>query len=150
MIHDDDDDDEFDHFTDAQDVVWPNVILELTLGQKRGHWMWFTFPVLEGISDAGTGLFFALRDLDEAREYLAHPVLGPRLQECARLLLGHADTAIATIMGADDADKLHHSATLFALASADTDAFDDILTTFFGGTKAQKTLSILNERDAMP
>ena len=138
--------DEYDHFTDAQDTIWPNVTLELTLGHKRSHWMWFVFPVLEGVGQSSTALFFALRDLDEARGYLDHPVLGPRLADCAGLVLTHPDKTADEIFGPTDAYKLHNCATLFARVPGAPHLFRDILTTFFDGTEAAKTRELLGER----
>ena len=140
--------DEYDHFTDAQDTVWPNVTLELTLGRKRSHWMWFVFPVLDGVGQSNTALFFALRDLDEARGYLDHATLGPRLLDCAGLVLTHTDKSAEEIFGKTDAYKLHNCATLFARVWTPPHPFRDILGTFFGGTEALRTLELLGKGTA--
>jgi len=138
--------DDFDHFTDAQDSIWPTVTLELTLGVKRSHWMWFVFPVLEGVGNSNTALFFALRDLNEAKDYIAHPILGPRLRDCAGLLLTHAGKPASEILGDTDAWKLQNCATLFAATAPEATVFDELLITFFQAKPAQRTLDLLIER----
>lgn len=149
MTHPDDfedDEDEFDHFVDAQDTVWSDVLAELDAGAKRTHWMWFVFPVLDGVGQSPTALFFSLRDLQEAREYAAHPVLGPRLAECIQRVLKHSGGSAKAIFGDTDTYKLHNCATLFAHAAPDPKPFRDILTAFFDGTEAPRSREILRER----
>ena len=141
-----DHEDEFDHFTDAQETVWTNVVAELRAGQKRSHWMWFVFPVLEGVGQSPTALFFALRDLDEARDYLAHPILGPRLLECIALVLEHRETSAEEMFGATDAFKLHNCATLFGRAASDPAPFQRVLDRFFAGVEAERSLYLLAKR----
>ena len=136
-------DDEFDHFTAAQDTVWDDVIAELTAGAKRTHWMWFVFPVLEGVGQSPNAMLYALRDRDEARAYMAHPVAGPRLAHCVDLVLTHAGTPAATIFGKVDAYKLHNCATLFALAAPASARFGEVLSRFFEGQHAATSLALL-------
>ncbi|APE42039.1 hypothetical protein BOO69_00400 [Sulfitobacter alexandrii] len=138
-----DDEDEFDHFTDAQDAIWDSVMAELQDGRKISHWMWFVFPVLEGVGESPTALFFALRDVQETREYLAHETLGPRLTRCMDLIAAHDDKTAAAILGKTDAYKLHNCATLFARAADDPTPFDRVLEVFFDGKPAQRTLDLL-------
>ncbi|QFT58067.1 hypothetical protein FIU94_04460 [Sulfitobacter sp. THAF37] len=137
------DEDEFDHFTDAQDAIWDSVIEELQQGRKASHWMWFVFPVLEGVGDSPTALFFALRDMEETREYLAHPILGPRLSRCMDLIAQHDDKSAAAILGNTDAYKLHNCATLFARAAEEPTPFQRVLDVFFEGKPAPRTLELL-------
>ena len=139
----DEDDDEYDHFVDAQDSVWDAVLRELDEGRKRSHWMWFVFPVLEGVGESGTALFYALRDVEEAEGYLAHPVLGPRLIDCCQRVLDHPRSSAREIFGSTDAWKLHNCATLFRHAAEDPEPFESILRVFFDGRDADRTVDLL-------
>lgn len=142
-VFDDDDDDEFDHFVDAQDTVYATVVAELAAGQKKTHWMWFIFPVLMDIGASPMAMFYALRDLDEAQAYAAHPILGPRLEECMRLLLAHDPLDVAAIMGDTDTYKLRACATLFQAAMPDRPVYSAMLDRGFAGQKCPKTLRML-------
>ncbi|MBU2357519.1 MAG: DUF1810 domain-containing protein [Alphaproteobacteria bacterium] len=138
-----DDEDEFDHFVAAQDTVYDTVVAELTAGKKQTHWMWFVFPVLTDIGESPMAMFYSLRDADEARAYLAHPLLGQRLTDCMHLLLNHAGTDPVAIMGETDAYKLRACATLFEVAAPTTPVFAKMLDKMFGGQRCNKTLRIL-------
>jgi uncharacterized protein (DUF1810 family) len=136
----------FDHFLAAQDPVWPAVTAELSAGRKQSHWMWFVFPQLRGLGRSPTARRFALEDLDQARAYLAHPVLGARLRECAGLLLGHTGRTVQAIFGAPDDLKLRSSMTLFARAAGDADEatpFRAVLDAFYDGREDAATLRLL-------
>src|SRR5262249_57597434 len=100
---------------------------ELRQGRKTSHWMWFVFPQIAGLGHSPTSRLYAIYSLAEARAYLAHPVLGPRLAECAEIVCGVEDRSAEQIFGAIDAKKLHSSATLFALADPATEAFLRVL-----------------------
>ncbi|SHF10420.1 Uncharacterized protein, DUF1810 family [Loktanella atrilutea] len=139
----DEDEDEFDHFVAAQDTVHNTVVAELTAGRKKTHWMWFVFPVLTGIGESPMAMFYSLRDADEARAYLAHPLLGPRLTDCMHLLLDHRGTDPVTIMGETDAYKLRACATLFEHAAPTSPVFATVLDEMFSGQRCNKTLRIL-------
>nr|WP_156607737.1 DUF1810 domain-containing protein [Auraticoccus cholistanensis] len=113
---------------------------ELRRGRKQSHWMWFVFPQLAGLGRSSTARFFALASLEEARAYLAHPVLGPRLREDSRVVAsGPADDA-ETLMGPVDAVKLRSSMTLFAAADPDEPVFVEVLERYFGGEPDPETL----------
>ena len=108
-----------DDFVAAQDRVWPAVLDELRAGRKTSHWMWFVFPQIAGLGRSPMAQRYALADADEAREYLAHPVLGPRLREVSEILLTHTGLSAFDIFGGIDAMKLRSSMTLFAEATED-------------------------------
>jgi uncharacterized protein (DUF1810 family) len=108
-----------DDFVAAQDRVWQAVLDELRAGRKTSHWMWFVFPQLAGLGRSPMSRRYALADADEAREFYAHPVLGPRLRECCELLLTHTGRSAVDIFGGVDAMKLRSSMTLFAEATDD-------------------------------
>ncbi len=130
-------------FVDAQAAVYPQVHAELTAGRKRSHWMWFIFPQIAGLGSSPTAQRFAIRSMDEATAFLAHPVLGPRLRECTSLVLNHPDRSAADIFSFPDDLKFRSSLTLFAVADPDTPLFRTALDTFFSGDRDEATLSLL-------
>ena len=105
-------------FVAAQERVWPEVVAELGAGRKRTHWMWFVFPQVAGLGSSAMAQRYAIGSLDEARAYLAHPVLGARLREATRLVLRHRGTPAEAVLGPIDAMKFRSSMTLFAEAAA--------------------------------
>lgn len=139
----DDDEDEFDHFVDAQDTVYATVVAELTGGEKKTHWMWFIFPVLTGIGESPMAMFYSLRDLAEAKAYAAHPILGPRLEDCMHLILAHDPLDVTAMLGSTDAFKLRACATLFAEALPVRPVYTAMLDRAFAGQKCTKTLRLL-------
>ena len=125
---------DLDRFVDAQAGVIDGIRDELRRGRKVGHWIWFVFPQIEGLGRSPTSQRYAIRSLAEARAYLAHPVLGPRLRECARLLLAaRADRSAVEILGDIDAVKVRSSMTLFHRAAPDEPDFSDVLDRFYRG-----------------
>jgi len=130
-------------FIDAQSQTYDQALAELRAGQKRTHWMWFVFPQVAGLGRSGMAQRFAISGLEEARAYLAHPVLGPRLVTISRALsdLPHADAV--RVFGSVDAQKLHSSMTLFARAAPDEPAFRDVLEAYFSGAEDEGTTSRL-------
>ena len=130
-------------FVDAQSSVYPQVHAELTAGSKRSHWMWFIFPQIAGLGTSPTARHFAIRSMDEATAFLAHPVLGPRLRECTTLVLAHPSRSASAIFPFPDDLKFHSSLTLFAAADPDTPLFRTALSTFFAGERDEATLSRL-------
>jgi uncharacterized protein (DUF1810 family) len=104
-------------FVDAQEPVYADVVAELRAGRKRTHWMWFVFPQIQGLGPSETAQWFAIRSLDEARAYLAHPVLGARLRECTRIVLDIEGRTASEIFGYPDDLKFRSSLTLFARAA---------------------------------
>ena len=121
---------ELQRFVEAQDAdgTYERAVAELRAGRKRTHWMWFVFPQLAGLGRSATAQRFAIRSLDEARAYLAHPVLGPRLRESARALLSAPTNLTARdILGEVDAMKLRSSMTLFMRAAPEEPLFQQLL-----------------------
>jgi uncharacterized protein (DUF1810 family) len=116
---------------------------ELRAGSKRSHWMWFVFPQIAGLGSSPTARHFAISGLDEARAYLAHPVLGPRLLQAARALTGLSAVDPARVFGPVDAVKLRSSMTLFAAADPDEPVFAEVLEQYFSGERDQATTSRL-------
>lgn len=131
-------DDPFDleRFVQAQDNgrTYAAAVEELRRGRKTSHWMWFVFPQIAGLGHSAMSKTFAISSLEEARAYLGHPVLGPRLMECAGILAGEPEgTTAEQIFGIVDAQKLHSSLTLFVRAAPDVPAFGDVLDRYFEG-----------------
>lgn len=126
---------ELQRFVEAQDAggTWDRALRELRAGRKSSHWMWFIFPQVAGLGRSETARRFAVAGLDEARAYLAHPVLGPRLVESARALVELGGTDPVAVLGPVDAQKLHSSMTLFSAAGPDERAFGEVLQRYFGG-----------------
>lgn len=132
-------------FVDAQDRdgTYEAALAELRSGRKRSHWMWFVFPQVSGLGRSDTARFYALSGLDEAREYLRHPVLGPRLIECVETLASLPGSDPVAVMGGTDAQKLRSSMTLFLRAAHEPEhaTFKAVLYQYFEGTEDQATLS---------
>ncbi|HTS97968.1 MAG TPA: DUF1810 domain-containing protein [Streptosporangiaceae bacterium] len=130
-------DDPYDlrRFTDAQDAggTYPRAVAELRRGRKTSHWMWFVFPQIAGLGQSPTSRAFAISGLAEARAYLAHPVLGPRLVECAAILAEAEGRSAEQIFGGLDAQKLRSCVTLFSRADPDEPVFGQVLDRYFGG-----------------
>lgn len=123
-------------FVHAQDPVYDRVVMELRLGRKTSHWMWFIFPQIAGLGQSPMSRTYAIVDLAEARAYLAHPVLGPRLLECTRLVNRVADLDIHAIFGHPDNLKFHAAMTLFqtaARSAEEREIFHTALVKYFGG-----------------
>ena len=134
-----------ERFISAQEGVWEIVVPELRAGEKRGHWMWYIFPQVIGLGSSSMSTRYAIRDLAEAREYLAHPVLGARLREAMSVVLTHRGRKSAReIFSSIDAMKLCSSATLFNVVSPGG-VFKDILDAFYSGSPCEKTLAILGQ-----
>ena len=130
-------------FLEAQEPVYQRVRSELRAGRKRSHWMWFIFPQIAGLGHSVTSQRFAIASLAEARAYLEHPVLGPRLRECAQLTNDVQRRTAEEIFGPVDAVKLRSSMTLFAQASPADDVFEAVLRRYFDGQHDALTLERL-------
>ena len=130
-------------FVDAQSPVFEEVCLELQEGRKKGHWMWFIFPQIEGLGYSQLARKFAISSREEAEAYLNHPILGPRLRHCTRLITLVEGRSIDQIFGAPDDLKFHSSMTLFANATADNRVFRDALHKYFGGEPDRLTVERL-------
>jgi uncharacterized protein (DUF1810 family) len=126
---------DLERFVQAQDEhrTYTHAVAELRTGRKTGHWMWFVFPQIAGLGRSATAQAYAIADLAEARSYLAHPVLGPRLVECAEIVASHQGLTAEQIFGGIDAMKLRSSMTLFARAAEDQPVFAAVLDKYFAG-----------------
>jgi uncharacterized protein (DUF1810 family) len=138
-------DDPYDlqRFVDAQQTVFDTAREELRGGRKRSHWMWFIFPQIAGLGRSATAARYALSSLAEARAYLAHPLLGERLRECAELVAALQDKSVSEIFGYPDDLKFHSSVTLFAQAAERGSVFDVCLQKYFAGQADAATLALL-------
>ena len=132
-------------FVNAQASVHEQVVEELTEGRKRTHWMWFIFPQLAGLGHSPTARHYAIRDLDQAKRYLADPILGSRLRQNVRLVVGHKGKSALEILGSPDDLKFRSCLTLFAQAasnSSDRMLFEQGLHQFYDGPDT-RTLQLL-------
>jgi uncharacterized protein (DUF1810 family) len=137
---------DLDRFVRAQEPVIAQVRAELRAGRKATHWMWFVFPQLAGLGFSRNAQFYAISSLDEAKAYLAHEVLGPRLVEYTGLVNAVEGRSAHDIFGSPDDRKFHSSMTLFALAGPDEPAFGTALRKYFGGGKDGRTLELLGSQ----
>jgi uncharacterized protein (DUF1810 family) len=132
-------------FIEAQEKDYPVALAEVKNGKKTSHWMWYIFPQIHGLGFSETSRFYAIKDINEAEEFLKHPVLGSRLiQICNELLELNTNNA-NKIFGSPDDLKLHSSVTLFSLLPNTDSVFQKILDKFFNGKKDTKTLRIIEE-----
>lgn len=137
---------ELERFVIVQAPVYHAVVAELQAGRKRSHWMWFVFPQLEGLGSSAMAQRYAIGSLDEARAYLAHPVLGPRLRECCGLLLALPGSDIHAVMGSPDDIKLRSCLTLFRQAAPQETVFGQCLAKYYGGEADAQTLALLSRQ----
>jgi uncharacterized protein (DUF1810 family) len=135
--------DEFSHFVDAQAPVYDQVLRELAAGRKYSHWMWFIFPQLRGLGCSRMSEQYAIDSLAQAQRYLAHPLLGPRLNECTVLVLRVQGRTVYDIFGGVDTLKFHSSVTLFSLCGPSESAFTRAIAKYFAGTADANTLRLL-------
>ena len=135
--------DDLERFVLAQDGVYDGVVEELRRGRKVGHWMWFIFPQVAGLGYSAISQRYAISSLIEARAYLAHPVLGQRLRECAAIVGGTTGRTATEIFGETDALKLRSSMTLFHRAAPDEPLFVEVLDRYYGGVADEATDSRL-------
>ncbi len=133
-------------FVEAQQPVYDTVWAELRAGRKRSHWMWFIFPQIAGLGRSATAQHFAISSLAEAKEYLAHPLLGARLRECSGIVAALQGRSVEQIFGYPDDLKFHSSMTLFAQAAGGDAIFDACLRKYFGGAPDCATLGLLQRR----
>ena len=134
---------ELQRFVDAQEEVYDQVRDELRAGRKASHWMWFVFPQLRGLGQSPMAHWYGITSLDEARAYLAHPLLGPRLRECTRLVLRVEGRPIRAIFGTPDDLKFRSCVTLFGFAAPDEDVFAEALDHYFGGEPDPRTVAMV-------
>lgn len=133
-------------FVIAQADTYDRALDEIRDGRKRTHWIWYVFPQLRGLGTTATSTRYAMQDLDEARRYLAHPVLGPRLRESVDAMLRQPGDDADAVLGALDAMKFRSCLTLFARAAPAGWPFDLALEHFFGGRPDPRTQALLDEQ----
>jgi uncharacterized protein (DUF1810 family) len=137
---------DLERFVIAQASAFADALAELEAGRKRSHWMWFVFPQMAGLGRSEMARFFGIRSADEARAYLAHPLLGLRLRQCCAVLLRHRDQSPETILGTIDALKLKSSMTLFEAVADDPAPFAAVTDAFHHGRRDSLTLDLLRAR----
>ncbi|WP_068115718.1 DUF1810 domain-containing protein [Tropicimonas marinistellae] len=139
------DETDLERFVEAQDEhgIWAEAMAEVDAGLKQGHWIWFVYPQLRGLGMSHRADYYGLADAGEARRYLAHPILGPRLEESFLRLMPHAGLSPERMLGDVDAVKLQSCATLFAAVAPDPRPFEAVLEAFFAGERCQATLDML-------
>lgn len=135
---------DLERFVEAQDPVYVQVCRELRQGLKQGHWMWFIFPQLRGLGQSFMANKFGISSADEARAYLGHSVLGPRLAECTSLVNRVEGVSIDRIFGYPDTLKFRSSMTLFAHVSSGSNVFADALKKYYGGEPDPLTLELIS------
>lgn len=132
-------------FMDAQQNIYDNVLAELRNGRKRTHWMWYIFPQIDGLGHSTTSKHYAIKSLEEARQYLNNPILGKRLLECAEAVFNIEGRSVSDIFGYPDNLKLKSSMTLFAYVAASGSVFDRVLDKYFNGERDALTLRLLEK-----
>jgi uncharacterized protein (DUF1810 family) len=136
-----------ERFVIAQEPVFKNVLAELTAARKRSHWMWFVFPQLRGLGTSSMADYYGIASLEEARAYLAHPLLGQRLDVCTRLVLASEGTSLVPILGSPDDMKFRSCMTLFARATDDPDRpFRLALDRWWAGQPDIRTLELIDSK----
>jgi uncharacterized protein (DUF1810 family) len=135
--------DDLERFVAAQRGVYDGALAELRRGRKTGHWIWFIFPQIAGLGRSELSRYYGITSIDEARAYVAHPLLGPRLRECAGALLATEGRTATEILGSVDAMKVRSSMTLFHRAAPDEGVFAQVLERFYGGVADEATIALL-------
>ena len=130
-------------FLIAHEYDYAQALKEIRAGRKRSHWMWYIFPQIQGLGFSSTAQYYAIRDLDEAKDYLDHPVLGARLKEISSALLELEGLSASAIFGYPDDLKLRSSMTLFRLADLDCSIFKDVLDKYYDGIPDKRTVDIV-------
>ena len=133
-----------DRFIEAQEGDYENALAEIRAGRKRSHWMWYVFPQFIGLGNSPTSVHYAIKSRAEAEAYLAHPILGPRLLECAEAVVQVQNRSAHEIFGSPDDLKLRSSATLFASVSPDASVFHRIIGTYFDGKPDVRTTELMS------
>ncbi len=135
--------DDLERFLDAQEKDFETALAQIKSGKKQSHWMWYIFPQIAGLGFSSTSKFYAIKDQDEAENYLAHPTLGGRLVEISNALLDAEGKTVKQIFGSPDDVKLKSSMTLFGALENTNPVFQKVLDKYFGGAKDQRTLELL-------
>ena len=141
---------DLNRFVLAQADHYERALAELKAGRKRSHWMWYVFPQIDGLGSSSMARTYAIRSIAEARAYLDHPVLGPRLVECAEALLGVEGRTATEILGSPDDMKLKSSATLFASVTPTDSVFARLLDGYYQGERDGKTIQLLGATAGSP
>lgn len=136
---------DLDRFLEAQRETYGNALEEIRQGSKQTHWMWFIFPQLRGLGFTDYNIFYGIENLQEASQYLNHPILGGRLVEITRAMLQIKNKTALEILGRPDERKLKSCMTLFSLLADAPDCFRQVLEKYYNGVKDEKTLQILKE-----
>jgi uncharacterized protein (DUF1810 family) len=134
---------DLDRFLRAQQGDYERALSEITSGQKRTHWMWYIFPQLDGLALSPTAKRYAIKSVEEARAYLEHPILGPRLLDCAEAVVRVEGRSATEIFGSPDDLKLKSCATLFSIVAPAGSVFDRLLEKYYRGARDGKTLELL-------
>jgi uncharacterized protein (DUF1810 family) len=154
MAHSDSqsEDDPYDlsRFVQAQKRDYEHVLSEIRSGRKRSHWMWYVFPQVDGLGFSSLSKRYSIKSLAEASAYLAHPVLGPRLLECAEAVVSIEGRSATEIFGSPDDQKLRSCATLFACVSPPGSVFDRLLEKYYRGVRDARTIQLLGIDSAEP
>ena len=132
-----------ERFIDAQNPVFDEVTQELENGEKESHWMWFIFPQIHSLGYSSTSKFYAIKSIGEAKAYLAHPILGARLEQCCKIIMDLRDVSALDIFEEIDEQKLLSSMMLFASINGDKTLFEAVLNKYFNGEKHEETLALL-------
>ncbi len=130
-------------FVRAQKNDYERALSEIRSGRKRTHWMWYIFPQIDGLAFSATSQYYSIKSIAEAKAYLEHPILGPRLRECAEAAVQVEDRSATEIFGSPDDLKLRSCATLFACVSPGDSVFDRLLQKYYRGERDGKTLQLL-------
>lgn len=130
-------------FAAAQEGVFERACAELEAGSKQSHWMWFVFPQMKGLGFSQAAQFYGIGSLEEARAYLAHPLLGPRLEQATRSVLMHAGRPLREIFGTPDDLKFRSSMTLFAAAAGPQSIYEDAIRRMCSGARDARTLALI-------
>lgn len=136
---------DLERFVEAQRGSYDGALRELRAGRKSGHWMWFVFPQMAGLGRSEKSRLYGIASLDEARAYLAHPVLGPRLLECVAAVLAPPTASAESMLGPVDAVKLRSSMTLFQRAAPGEAVFRQVLDRFYAGVADEATDELLRQ-----
>jgi uncharacterized protein (DUF1810 family) len=138
---------DLERFVRAQAPDYDRALAELRNGEKRSHWMWYIFPQIDGLGHSSMSHRYSIKSAGEARAYLAHPILGPRLRECAAVVNGIVGRSALEIFGSPDDMKLRSCATLFASVSDDA-VFEEVLQKYFNGRHDEDTLRLLHKEES--
>lgn len=139
---------DLERFVDAQSADYAHALAELRAGRKQNHWMWYVLPQMRGLGTSPMSRQYGIASLDEARAYLAHPVLGPRLRECVAVMNALPGNDPRAVLGPTDALKFRSCLTLFATVAPEEHAFETALDKYFAGRPDPRTLELLDGADA--